>query len=190
MRKKRIRKIILTLFFVGIVLGVLAAKWYSAPVTQYTTTTLCSQDGEEINVIFDFVWQRHLFSPTELQGTVTVGDKVYDYVSMNYNYTFLDKFLKKFDPNPDFNFAVASNTQKWWFDGDFLTVYHAGKNLYKNDSDYICICTYLPGEHSGTFYFGPAKTADQAEKIWQNIWEENFKTNYTTTFPVFSGGIL
>ncbi len=165
MGKKRIQKTILTLLFVGIVLGTLAIKWYSAPIAQYTTTTLCSKDGEKINVVFDFVWQRYLLSPTKLQGTVTVGDKVYDYVNMNYDNTFLEKFFKKFDPHPDFNFAVASDTRKWWFQRDFLTIYRAGENLYKDDSDYICICTYLPGEHSGTFYFGPAKTADQAEKI-------------------------
>ncbi|MDE7326704.1 MAG: hypothetical protein K2N63_10565 [Lachnospiraceae bacterium] len=165
MKKKKIRKAILMVLFVAVLLGTLAIRWYTAPIPQYTITTLCSKDGDRIRMVMDLTWHRHLLSPTDVEGSITINGIVYNYVPMNYADNFFDKIKRKLAGNFSSYFAVSSDSGLYWFQKDHIELLQTGKNPWSDNLSKIALVMNPQGGHTGTFYFGPADTTDEVDRI-------------------------
>ncbi len=167
MTKATVRNTSLKLMLIAAVLGLIFAFWYTRPVPQYTAAVLCSQEGEQVSVVIDITWYRHLFKPTDIRGTVTVDGKVYRSLNTSSNQGFLEDLKEKFrSGSPSFLFTSSPDGTRWNLSSvDWLRLEHSGMDLSQPDSKGICISVSLHGQRSGNMYFGPAKTAEEARAI-------------------------
>lgn len=164
MKKKQIRKNIFKFSAITTLLGIVAIYWYLLPIPQYTATTLCSLEGRQVQVVIDVIWQRSLFSPAKVSGTITVDGTTYNSVgNVMYNDgSFLSELKAKFSSSPrSYMFSCGG---PWVEDQDILYLDYAGENLDKEDSPGIS-CWVIPHGQQGTYYYGPAKNLDEVNAI-------------------------
>lgn len=164
MKNKPIRKNILKFLAIAAVLAIVAVYWYLLPVPQYIATTLCSQEGRQVQVIIDVTWHRSLFSPTKVEGTVTVDGVTYNSIG-NVVYgdgSFFSKLKAKFrsDRYP----YMFSRGGPWAQDRDMLDLYYTGEDLDQEDSRGI-YCYIFPHGQKASYYYGPAKNIDEVNTI-------------------------
>lgn len=161
---KRTKIIIYIVILFLIILALVALKEYLTPKHKFISTTLCSQNGECIDVILDVTWHRHLFAPTELKGTVTVGDKVYQSIDINGSDNFIERLNRKFHPPSLFYFR---DVQGDWFHAEQMQLHYADRNSDTRNFNLIYMSITPPSKQGGvgTFYFGPATTVEEVDVI-------------------------
>lgn len=163
MSKKQIKiaAVILLAFVIGVVL------WYKIPIGKQFTTILCSKGGQQVEAVFDVSWQRYIFAPTELKGTITL-DGV-EYLSIMDTNAPLDRggFFEKLEDKLSSTDVTHAFVLPGLYDGmeshsNRMYLWHADKNF-----DTICIAVMKDGEQ--TDYYGPAKTAEEVENIIEKL---------------------
>ena len=105
---KQYKKVVV---IVAILLALIAVVWYHMPIEKQVSATLCSVDGELMEVELDVSWYRYLLAPTELKGTVTIDDVVYERIKVNDEDGFIEKIKKKIEnktTTPWFGIASAN----------------------------------------------------------------------------------
>ena len=160
MKKKKIAILIL----VFIILGIIAAKCYKIPISREISATLCSLDGERIDIVMDVRWHRFLFTPTELMGTIIVDDDIY-----NDNVNTRSKTISEFAY--EMEKKMKGITSRIWF----------SKQPIRELNDYVINCIYLPEavvldsfetialqlvrDNVIKMFYGPAETAEEAAEL-------------------------
>lgn len=163
MKNQQIKKNILKILALTAVLGIVAIFWYRQPIPQYTATTLCSLEGKQIQVVIDVTWQRFLFAPTKVKGTVTVDGIPYTSEVVEYgNGRFFDKLKAKFSSKQ--RSYLFSRGSMWTHDHDMLYLEHTDGELGGKDSLGIS-CWILPHGQHGNHYYGPAKNVDEVNAL-------------------------
>lgn len=167
-KSKKIKKIIAAILFVAVILGICAIKWYRTPIHKYVTTTLCSEDGRQIEVTFDVNWQRYLFAETELFGTITIGERIYKKrpVDVGFWEGLKNKFQKASCRYIFVNNQTA-NLSEW----NWLYLEQANSNDNTMNFELVCICLIDAEESRGTYYYGPAGTAEEAKEVSGKIFD-------------------
>ncbi len=145
-------------------LGIVTIYWYLRPVPQYTATTLCSREGKQVQVVIDVTWYHSLFSPSKVEGTITVDGVTYS-SQRNYVYgdnNFWSRLKAKFSSNPyPYLFSRGS---LWTDDYDELCLRYTGEDLGQEDSLGIS-CEIFPHDKKGDYYYGPAKNMDEVNAL-------------------------
>lgn len=164
MKNKQAPKKILKFLALTAILGIVAIYWYLQPFSRYIATTLCSQDGRPVRIIIDVTWQRSLFSPTKVTGTVMLDGTVYNSVGnvMYGDGSFFSKLKAKFNPGqyPYIFFRRKPGTEYF----DWLYLDYAGGDLGQEDSLGISCQTNLYGQN-GNYYYGPARNMDEVNAL-------------------------
>ncbi|HKM00254.1 MAG TPA: hypothetical protein VJZ06_10125, partial [Mobilitalea sp.] len=73
---RQLRKKTIVILFIAFVISIIII-WYRAPVERSISTSLCSVDGERIDVVFNLSWHKYIFSPTEIRGTIKLYNDTY-----------------------------------------------------------------------------------------------------------------
>lgn len=136
--------------------------WYLVPVKKNITTSLCSIDGEQINVTFNVSWHRYIASPTELKGTITINESIY-YSLNDTNFaiergSLLDRLAKKIkNDNPTPWFIIPTN--------NVFDIHYNSVQLLHVSMNFDTICMLIVREGSSNTYYGPAETKTEASII-------------------------
>ena len=124
--------------------------------------TLCSLEGDVIEVKLDVAWYRYLLAPTELEGTIMIDDVLYKSFKTNESDSFFEKIKKKINDTrktPVFGNLVET---KYTLQYDIVFLEHIQKNFEK-------ICMVVQNGESSTTYYGPATTREEAIKISNDL---------------------
>jgi hypothetical protein len=157
--KRYNKKIIL---FTAIILILSMFTWYLTPTKKNISTSLCSMDGDQINVTFNINWHRHITRPTELWGTITIDEIVY--YSIHETNTiindgkFLDKLIKK----------LRNETLIQWFvisTNNAFDIHNNNIQIIQIDRDFNTVYITVVRDGILTAYYGPAETAKEANVI-------------------------
>lgn len=168
MDKHKIKKIILTVILSFLTLAAVSLKYHLTPSRKYMQGTLCSLDGEQINVLFDVTWVPHLFKPTELEGTIYIDDKAFQDVKFSYGDGFIDHLRAKFQSSPSYTFS--SSTTWAWMDDDWLEFCLPRSSQEAKNLELVCIDLHLKNQRKTIAYFGPAETAEEADIIFHTLY--------------------
>lgn len=156
---KRYNKMIILLIII-LILSIFT--WYLTPVKKNISTSLCSINGDQINVIFNISWHRHIARPTELRGTITIDEIVY--YSIHETNTiindgkFLDKLIKK----------LRNETLIQWFvisTNNAFDIHNNNIRVIQIDKDFNTVYMTVVRDGILTAYYGPAETAKEANVI-------------------------
>lgn len=147
-----------------IILGI--CTWYLTPVKKDISTSLCSTDGEQINVIFNVSWHRYIANPTELRGTITLNESIY-YSLNETNFAIdygnvIDRLIKKLKNEKQIPWFILSTNDVFDIHDDYIQLLQINKNF-----DAICMMVSIDGRV--TTYYGPAETAEEANKILSRL---------------------
>lgn len=161
---KKYWKIALIIVVLVVIVGVI---WYRIPLEKKESMTMCSLEGETIEVIFDVAWYRYLFAPTELKGIITVDGVVYEVWETNRHNSFIDNIKDKVS-NAKYTpmFVLESETNA-------LEYFYNSIHIWMNeDSDFENFKkSYIFFNRDGVSeeFFGPANTKEEAQQIYQDI---------------------
>ena len=165
------KKKVLIIFVIFILLFITLIIWYYYPISVYKELTVCSYDGEKMNVIIDVQWHRHLLYPTELKGSVSLDGVMFgSYLGFTdesgYNHPGY------YDNKPGFWEGLIKKIKNQKFDAKFfipkdnvLDLHKDYINLDVSDSDFNMICIYGTSNNKKLDYYGPAKTIEEVKSI-------------------------
>lgn len=152
--KKRI------ILLISAIIVIWSMIWYQTPIRKNIAMSVCSVDGERIDVILDVSLQRYILGATQIKGTITLGDQVYYNYSTNVtsNNGFIEMMRDKI--NGDEPAAFFSLPPYTILENSVML------DMDKN-TDILCLHVY---ENSNlTTYYGPAESAEEAKTLESTI---------------------
>lgn len=159
---KRYNKKIILLIIIFILLILSMLIWYLTPVKKNISRSLCSMDGDQINVTFNISWHKHIARPTELWGTITIDEIVYDSIhDTNFeikNGNFLDNLIRK----------LRNETPIQWFGiptNNAFDIHNNHIQIIQLNRDFNIIYMMVTRDGISTTYYGPAETVKEANII-------------------------
>lgn len=161
---KKYWKIALSMVALLLVVGII---WYRIPLEKKETMTMCSLEGETIEVTFDVAWHRYLFAPTELKGIITVDGVVYEVWETNRHNSFIDNIKDKVS-NAKYTpmFVLESETNALEYSYNLIHIWmDKNSDLENFKKSYILLNRDGVSEH----FFGPANTKEEAQQIQQEF---------------------
>lgn len=170
MKKVWIKRTIVIMTIIGIISCILALKHYRAPVHKYATETLCSLDGNQIEVVIDVTCYQYLFQPTEVKGLIAIDGKVYRNVSIKDNKTFNQLLEEKQRKDSLFLFAAWPHDGHW-ITADQIRLEYVDSVSDAKDFELICVSVYpyRPEGGSADIYYGPAETKEEAMEVLEKF---------------------
>lgn len=161
---KKYWKIALVIVALLVLVGII---WYRSPIEKKETMTMCSLDGETIDVTFDVAWHRYLLSPTQLKGTITIDGVVYELWKTDRQKGFIDNIKDKVS-NARYipMFVLESETDALEYSYNFIHIWmDENSDLENFKKSYILLNRDGVSEH----FFGPASTKEEAQQIQQEF---------------------
>ena len=161
---KKYWKIALILVALLLVVGII---WYRIPLEKKESMTMCSIEGEIIEVTFDVAWHRYLFAPTELKGTITIDDVVYEPWETDRQKSFIDNIKDKMS-NARYIpvFVLESETNPLQYHDNLISIWmDENSDLENFKKSYIL----LNRDGVSEDFFGPASTKEEAQQIHRDI---------------------
>lgn len=137
--------------------------WYLQPIKRNLSMTLCSLDGEQIDVTFDVTWHRYLLAPTILEGTIQVNGETY-YSVKNQNgrtvgeLSFFEGLKKKIKDVREIPRFVRQEDGPMEWSSNCI-------RLSLLEKDFTQVDVVIIRDDEMTVYYGPAKTAEEAKEI-------------------------
>lgn len=162
-----------------------AAVWYHLPVTRSISMPVCALDGQMHQVEFRFTFYRSFLQQTYVRGKIICEDTVYTDIydkfesegqKIDNDIDWWDSFLAKYSRNgisiPDFVNEELDVDRLEIFD-DFIPAMciRGGFDL---EAVELAIGKKNPGEtgSTGKFFYGPAATAEEAERIKEVFYDK------------------
>ena len=155
------KKILISILLILTVFAGIALKFYLTPDKRYITTTLCSLDGKQVNVVFEVTWRRHILAPATLEGMIAVDRSVYrGRVSDSRGFT--EQISAKLRGDADIpHFVIWPQQSVEDAFEDYVWLPYAGSG---SDTDkFKLICLFVAKDD--TMYYGPAKNAEEARAV-------------------------
>ena len=150
---------------IAVFLVLVGIIWYHQPIQKEIFMTSCSLEGDVIEVKLDVAWYRYLLAPTDLKGTITIDDVVYQSLKVNESDSFFEKIKKKMNNTrrtPVFANLVET---KYTLEYDIVFLEHIQKKFEK-------ICIVVQKGDISTTYYGPATTKEEAKEISKELLSE------------------
>lgn len=152
------------IFIIALILLCLAGTiWYHRAIPMKETMSFCSLEGDVIDVNFDITCHPSFFSPTQLTGTVTIGDDVY-FNNINGRTTY-ESFWAAFQFKLKQGYATSLFYKPYSTAiGDRILV-----TDIIGDFEYLCIVVYDAETKSSIQYYGPTDNKETAHAIMTEI---------------------
>lgn len=175
-----------------IAIFIAAAIIYRMPYKFEKEFTVCSLDGEVRTVKVDMVWQRYFTKPSKLLGNVYFNDKTYynadGYIDENGKWDMVGSPQARgfFKIIQDIGEKFSRTKFLPWMKADLKENVEKFHELNFDDSVYIYFkdtkfeqiemieVIFPEGENhtTGISYFGPAETAEEAEELMNEIYDD------------------
>lgn len=179
-QKRRILKRVGALVFAGLCIWYIV--WCNIRVPHQFTGTFWSEDGEKIEADFDLTWYRYLGVPSKLRGTVTIAGTTYTALGADHDRSFPEELWMKLTGKNDSShmFVNRTNNPMEWMD-DYIMLYLEERDKQFEEMQLVLFYDMGPHSKSGKFYYGPAETFEEAERIFSQYMDgitaaENFGT--------------
>ncbi|MBH1941625.1 hypothetical protein I5677_12050 [Mobilitalea sibirica] len=162
MKSKKIFIIMILILLVGAIL-------YHIPIGINKTVSVCTLEGKKSIVTLHVRWQKSFFRPTELKGTIMEGNVTYRSINdMNSSYdygSFIDNLTRKRNKEEHIPlFVIDGKDNHDLFDNII--------SLSVSDMSFTKINLYIANGDDINTYYGPAKTAEEAETLAMNFYHD------------------
>jgi hypothetical protein len=152
--------------FIILLFIIIIMIWYHLPIKINETINICAIEGEKESIIFDIRWNRYLFKPTQMTGTIFYQGKEYrnitdastSYKNGNYFEIFISNFKRKLQNEKIVPMFIISGGDQMDFVRNFIMP--SVSDIRLND-----FYLYIVKEKNEKTYYGPADTKEEAIQL-------------------------